>query len=69
MIYSVTNGQHRWVAIVRADNYTEAVMVALLAMDGTEQDGDEVHVHHQDYNKDAAQRIGDRQLIGWHLIC
>lgn len=54
-------------AIVRADSDMEAVIVALLAMDGWEQDDEPVHVHGQTGNEDAERRLGDRDMIGWDL--
>lgn len=66
-VYSVTTEQHRWVAIVRADSETEAVIVAILAMDGWEVDTEPVHVHQQHTNADASARLGAREMIGWHL--
>jgi len=67
-LYSVTTEAHRWLAIVRADSDMEAVMVAVLSMDGWEyNEAEPVHVYQQHSNQDAAARIGERELIGWHL--
>jgi hypothetical protein len=67
-LYSVTTETHRWLVIVRADSDLEAVMVAVLAMDGWEQDDEPVHVWIQHGNQDAAHRLGDREMIGWQLL-
>jgi len=67
-IYSVTTQSNGWLAIVRADSDLEAAMVAVLAMDGWDQDDEPVHVWHQTGNSDAAQRLGAREMIGWQLI-
>lgn len=67
-LYSVTTETHRWLAIVRADSDLEAVMVAVLAMDGWDQDDEPVYVWHQTANMDAAQRLGTREMIGWQLF-
>ena len=67
-LYSVTTETHRWLAIVRADSDLEAVIGAVLAMDGWEQDDEPVHVWAQHGNIDAAQRLGTREMIGWQLL-
>ena len=67
-LYSVTTETHRWLAIVRADSDLEAVMMAVLAMDGWEQDDEPVHVWSQHGNSDAVQRLGFREMIGWQLL-
>ena len=67
-LYSVTTETHRWLAIVRADSDLEAVIGAVLAMDGWEQDDEPVHVWAQHGNIDAAQRLGAREMIGWQLL-
>ena len=66
-LYSITTENHRWLAIVRADSDLEAVMIAVLAMDGWEQDTEPVFVHQQHSNEDAAKRLGTREMIGWKL--
>jgi len=43
-------------------------MVAVLAMEGWEVDDEPVHVWGQHGNHDAAQRLGDREMIGWQLL-
>jgi hypothetical protein len=66
-IYSVFTEQKRWVAIVKADSDMEAVIVAILAMDGYNDTPDAIHVRPQHSNNDAARRLGDRDLIAWKL--
>ena len=53
---------------MRADSDLEAVMVAVLAMEGWGVDDDPVHVWAQHGNIDAAQRLGTREMIGWQLL-
>ena len=67
-IYSVTTESHGWLAIVRADSDLEAVMVAVLAMEGWGVGDEPVKVWAQHGNIDAAQRLGAREMIGWQLL-
>jgi pantothenate kinase-related protein Tda10 len=66
-VYSITTETHSWLAIVRADSDLEAVMVAVLAMEGWDVGDEPVHVLAQHTNPDAMRRLGDAEMIGWQL--
>jgi hypothetical protein len=66
LTFSVCTDAADWVAIVRADNAIEAAIIATAAMEPVMPPDKIVHVITQDNNPDAAARLGDRELIGWH---